>query len=154
MKIDKKTSISLLVFVVLCLLVGYVGSLFQEDALLNWYPTLDKSPLTPPSIAFPIVWTILYIMMGVSITLIVNGKNKNRTVCYKVFSWQLIANFMWSILFFHFENPLWGLVDIVVLDLLAILYAFLAFRFSRWASILFVPYIVWLLFATYLNGYI
>ena len=154
MKIYIKYSINIFVFVVLCLLVGYVGSMFQEEALLTWYPTLNLSPLTPPAIVFPIAWTILYIFMGISIALILNSPRKSRTICYKVFAWQLVANFLWSIIFFYFENPFWGMIDIIVLDVLVIFYTFVSYKYNRLSSILFIPYVLWLLFATYLNGYI
>lgn len=136
----------------LCLLIGFLGSQFQSSALTEWYPLLNKSALTPPDIAFPIAWGILYICMGISLgRLLVQGKGKG---IISVWITQLIFNFLWSIFFFYFRNPLIGFVDIVVLDLLVIAYIFLAARRDRAATWLFVPYLLWLLLATYLNGYV
>lgn len=138
--------------ILLCLLIGFLGSRFQSSALTEWYPLLNKSALTPPNLAFPIAWGILYICMGVSLgRLLVQGKGKG---IISVWVTQLIFNFLWSIFFFYFRNPLIGFVDIVVLDLLVIAYIFLAARRDRAAAWLFVPYLLWLLLATYLNGYV
>lgn len=136
----------------LCFAVGLSASYFQSDSLAEWYPLLDKSSLTPPALAFPIVWSILYVCMGVSLgRLIVGCRDK---VLLGLWGVQLLLNFLWSIFFFTCRNPLLGLVDILLLDVLVLLYMVNSRRYDKVASWLFAPYFLWLLLATYLNGYV
>ena len=140
--------------VLVCFLVGICASFIQSDALQNWYPYLNKPSLTPPNIVFPIAWSILYICMGISIGYIINTKRPERWLFINVFILQLFLNFTWSILFFYLENPALGMINIVGLDALIIYYAIRAFPIYKLSAILFIPYILWVTFAAYLNLYI
>lgn len=135
----------------LCLLIGFFGSLVQTDSIELWYPLLNKSPLTPPNIAFPIAWTILYILMGLSVGILINKQYK---AILSLWGTQLFVNFLWSVLFFNMQNPLFGLIDILILDALVFIYIVNTIKISKLASYMFVPYLIWILFATYLNLYI
>lgn len=146
--------ITIPVSVLICFAVGLTASYFQYDALQQWYPLLERSTLTPPNIVFPIVWSILYLFMGISVGLVAGSIYTNKRFIIVVFALQLLLNFMWSILFFYMRNPLWGLIDIIALDIVVLLYMALTQRLHRTAFYLFVPYIIWLMLATYLNGYI
>ncbi len=137
--------------VMLCFAVGLLSSYVQSSALEEWYPTLVKSPLTPPGAAFAIAWGILYLLIGISIgTLLARG---DMSVA-RLWILQLVVNFMWSVLFFAMRNPLLGLIDILILDVLVFTYIVYAAGRRKIAAWLFVPYMLWLLFATYLNGYV
>lgn len=149
-----KLFFTIIIAAVICLLIGYGGSEVQVESLHTWYPTLAKSPLAPPNILFPIVWSILYAMMGVSIALIIHSTKIKRSICINLFIVQMIANFLWSFLFFYLESPLLGMIDIILLDILVIIYIWKSYPVNRISAYLFIPYILWLLFATYLNGYI
>lgn len=149
----KKVS-SIIVPVIICFLVGFTASYFQKDAIANWYPFLNKPSLTPPNIVFPIAWSIIYLCMGISIGLIQISNTLRRTKLITIFCIQLLLNFGWSILFFYFRSPLWGMIDILLLDVFVTIYAFMSYPVKKASSILFWPYIVWIYFATYLNGYI
>ena len=149
-----KTYLSIIAVVLTCLIMGYSSSLFQVESMHTWYPYINKSPLTPPNIAFPIAWTILYIMMGISVGLIMNSSTPKKFVCIKVFIIQFVLNLLWSIFFFYFRNPLMGFIDILLLDLFVIIYIAKCAKTFTVSSMLFIPYLLWLLFATYLNGYI
>ena len=92
--------------------------------------------------------------MGISFGLTLSAPAKDKLGVILLFVLQLLLNFMWSWLFFYWCNPTWGLIDLLLLDVIAILYMFRSYRLSHAASWLFVPYILWLLFATYLNGYV
>lgn len=139
----------------LCLAVGWVSSLLQGRALAEWYPQLIKSPLTPSALAFPVAWSLLYVCIGISGGVIATSESTVRRGALRLWAGQLAFNFGWSLLFFTFENPLLGLVDIVVLDLLVVLYVVRTLRHrQRLAGWLFVPYLMWILFATYLNLHI
>ena len=140
---------------VLCLAVGFVASRFQADSLQTWYPSLAKPSLTPPNIVFPVVWTLLYICMGLSVGLILNSATSfRRQLLVVIFIMQLALNFCWSLIFFYFQNPAGGLVVIILLVACLILYAVKAWPISQAASALFWPYIFWTAFATYINAYI
>lgn len=149
-----RTVIAVPMWVLICFAVGLTASYFQNEALTMWYPLLHRSSITPPNIVFPIVWSILYLLMGVSAGLIQGSGNETRRLVLTVFVVQLVLNFMWCITFFAMRNPLLGLLDILLLDAMVLLYIVLSFRVNRWASYLFIPYIVWLMIATYLNAFI
>lgn len=143
-----------LIPVIICFLVGVSASFIQSDSIEHWYPFLKKPSLTPPNIVFPIAWSILYLCMGVSIGFIINSQSPKKKYFMGLFAAQLFLNFMWSILFFYFRNPLWGLIDILALDVVIINYAIKTYKEFRISSLLFFPYIAWVTFATYLNLYI
>ena len=138
--------------ILLCFAVGLSASYFQSDSISEWYPLLNKPALTPPNGAFPIAWSIIYICMGLSLgRLIERGADKTLSVLWGI---QLVVNFLWSLLFFAFRNPFLGLIDILLLDILVWIYISRAYRKEKAAALLFVPYFLWLLLATYLNGYV
>lgn len=138
--------------VLLCVGGGFLVSLLQRSAIAEWYPSLQKPMITPPAVAFPIVWAVLYVMMGLSLSFLMS----RRPASWLLGLWgaQLALNFLWSLLFFMFRSPLWGLVDILLLDFLVVLYIVKVYTTSAVSSWLFVPYALWLLLATYLNAYI
>ena len=105
-----------LIPVLACFAVGISASFFQASSIAEWYPTLTKPTLTPPNIVFPIAWSVLYLCMGLSLgRLIVRRQHKG---IIRLWVLQLIANFLWSILFFTLRNPLAGFIDIVLLNIL------------------------------------
>ncbi|WP_075560013.1 TspO/MBR family protein [Parabacteroides timonensis] len=146
--------LSIIIPILICFFVGLTASYFQADAIKNWYPTLVKPALTPPNIVFPIAWSIIYICMGISIGLIINSAIEQKRFFVKAFIMQLFFNFTWSIGFFYFQNPLIGFINILLLDIFVINYTLKSYPVNKASSILFIPYVAWLLFATYLNGYI
>lgn len=145
-----------LIPVLVCLGIGASAGWLQTEALAEWYPTLVKSPLTPPALAFPVAWGILYICMGISLGVVLARRRAvpGRAALVALWGVQLAANFLWSLLFFRMRNPAAGLVDIVLLDLLVLAYTVVAWRGCRPSAWLFIPYLLWLLFATYLNAFV
>lgn len=137
--------------VLLCFGIGFAASRFQAEAMVEWYPYLNKSGLTPPNMTFPIAWSIIYLLMGLSL-----GRVLNKGYKKSIFIWtvQLVLNFLWSILFFTMRMPLWGFIDILFLDASVICFMISVFKKDKPALYMFVPYILWLVVATYLNGYI
>ena len=140
--------------VIICFLVGFTASYFQSEAIQTWYPTLNKPAITPPNIAFPIAWSIIYLCMGISIGLILNSKEHKKKFLTSLFAVQLFLNFTWSISFFYLQNPLLGFINIILLDLAILYYALKCYPTQKVSGILFIPYILWLSLATYLNAYI
>ena len=143
---------ALLAFVALCLAVGWIGGQVTAPAILDWYPTLAKPSWTPPNAAFPIVWTLLYVVMAISAWLVWRRPDgPSRRPALIAFFIQLALNFLWSMLFFGLRNPFLGLIDIVLL-LAAILATILLFRrVSGMAALLLLPYLAWVGYASALN---
>ena len=140
--------------ILICFFVGLTASYFQADAIKNWYPLLNKPDLTPPNIVFTIAWSVIYLCIGISIGIIFLSDSMMKKELVKLFSIQLIFNFAWSILFFYLRNPLLGFIDILILDIYVTIYAVKSYPIRKVSSLLFFPYIIWIYFATYLNGYI
>ena len=136
--------------IALCMSVGFSASLFQREAIAEWYPFLNKPVLTPPNGAFPIVWGILYILIGISLGRI---WGKGLKVSQREWWIQLALNFCWSIAFFFLREPLWGMGIILILDVVVLDYILITFKKDKLAAACFMPYILWLLWATYLNAY-
>lgn len=149
-----RKALNIIIPILVCFLVGLSASYFQADAIKNWYPTLIKPAVTPPNIVFPIAWSIIYVCMGLSIGLLINSTIERRRFFIKAFIFQLFFNFTWSISFFYIQNPLIGFINILLLDIFVINYTLKSYLVNKASSILFIPYVIWLLFATYLNGYI
>ncbi|MDE6507001.1 MAG: tryptophan-rich sensory protein [Alistipes sp.] len=136
----------------LCLALGAFAGWLQHGSMIEWYPTLQKSTATPPNLLFPIAWGILYVLMGVSAGRILTAPSDHRGEVMTIWGFQLGFNFLWSILFFVARSPLLGMIDIVALDALVMLYIAHSYRIRRDAAWLFVPYLAWILYATYLNA--
>ena len=149
-----KAFFTVLRFVALSLIVGYLSMLLQRESLEVWYPLLRKSSLTPPGYVFAIVWSILYVLMGVSVALVSRARTNYSWVLVLLFYLQLLLNLMWSFCFFFLQLPLLALVVLFALMLCVAAYVVGAYDRHRWASLLNVPYLLWLLFAAYLNGYV
>lgn len=135
----------------LCLLAGGVSSLAQAGALESWYPSLAKPFFTPPDRIFPIAWSILYILAGVSIGLVLRSEGEGKKFVAAVFCAQMAANALWSFLFFGLRNPALALADSIVLLGLSMLYARAAAGISKAAAAAFLPYVIWCAFAALLN---
>ena len=119
---------------------------------LTWYSALNQPPFTPPAWVFPPVWTFLYFTMLAALILFAfkkTGKSKKRG--YILFFSQLVLNLIWTPVFFYMQNPLWALVIIIILNLLVFLNIISFFKVSKAAGGVLIPYMVWILFATYLN---
>lgn len=143
----------LIIGVVFCLTAGLIASLATRSSILTWYPSLQKPSFTPPDWLFAPVWILLYIMMGISVSLVwMRGWRKQsvRTAMI-LFVIQLFFNAMWSIAFFGLRSPLLGLIDITILFVSLSITIFYFFRLSSWAASLLIPYLLWVSFAAILN---
>ena len=120
-----------------------------SDAFQNFNPP----PLTPPAVLFPIVWSILYTLMGISMALVVTseGSAEQKGKSIKIYALQLFFNFLWSIIFFRFQAYLLASVWIVALLILIALMIKEFYKTSHLAAYLQIPYLIWVTFATYLT---
>lgn len=149
----RRTISYIIVSVVICLLVGFLSGFATQSSVDVWYATLNKPSFNPPNWVFGPVWTVLYIMMGIAAGIVWSkGLHHQwvKTALYH-FSFQLIFNAMWSVVFFGFQQPFWAML--VILFLLAlILLTIKSFRdVSKTAAYLMIPYFLWVCFATLLN---
>ncbi len=148
------TALKLVGAILLCEAAGFFGTLFTMPAIESgWYATLEKSALTPPDFVFGPVWTALYALMGVALFLVWRGEALYRLKrrAAHLFFIQLALNVLWSFLFFGLQSPLAALADIAVLWLMIISTIIAFAKCSRAAAWLFLPYLLWVSFAAYLN---
>lgn len=135
----------------LCYAVEWGASFFTQSSVANWYVSLKKPFWNPPDIAFPIVWTILYTLMGVSFGIILCNPNAYTFSVFLAFFVQIFLNFTWSFSFFYMESPALGLVNILLL-FFAIVWNIYVFNLhSQLAAILLIPYFLWVAYAISLN---
>ena len=123
---------------------------FMKDSL--WYYALNKSPLTPPAWVFPIAWTILYLMVAISLLFYVKGGlSKDKAIPLLVFSLQIVLNILWSPVFFDSHDI--NLAFVIILMLIVFVFAniILFYKKSKLSAYLLIPYFLWLIFAGYLN---
>ena len=149
-----KLNIKLLIkSIALPLLVGLISGLLTRNAMQD-FQTLVKPPLAPPGRLFPVVWTILYTLMGISAYLIQTSSAdpEVKSDALMIYRYQLIVNFLWPVLFFSFGWYLFAFAWILLLWGLVILMIWDFSKISKTAAYLNIPYLIWLTFAAYLNG--
>ena len=142
-----------LVCVPVIVLLGFLsGTAAQSGPQNPWFAALAKPAAYPPPQLFGIVWTVLYVMMGLALAMVLAARGaRGRGVAAIVFTVQLLLNLAWSPVFFGAHQLTGGLILIGVLDLTVLLTVFLFRKVRPVAALLLVPYVLWLLFATYLN---
>lgn len=138
----------------LCFVLGGLAGWLQQDAIEEWYPLLDKPTAVTAQCGFSKSHGASLPLHGYLGRLVLTSEAPARKSAVRLWFLQLGCNFLWSILFFVCRSPLLGMVDIVALDVLVILYLVRSANVRAAAAWLFVPYLCWLLFATYLNAYI
>lgn len=152
LKKNEKKIIVLIASIGICMSAGIIGSIFTSQSVDSWYKAINKPEITPPNWIFAPVWTLLYIMMGISLFFVwTSQRTARKTIALIIFFLQLILNMLWSAIFFGLQDVFLALVDIVLLWT-GIFFTILAFRrVSNIAAYLLVPYILWVSFATFLN---
>ncbi len=148
----KKNWKTLLLFIAIPLIVGALAALITGGGMTE-FAAINAPTLSPPAWLFPVVWTILYTLMGISSYLVYisdapSGEIRSALTLYGI---QLIVNFLWPIFFFEFGMYLFSFVWLLLLWVLVLWTIILFFRISKPAGWLMIPYLVWLTFAAYLN---
>lgn len=118
----------------------------------EWYKKQKKSSLTPPGYVFGIAWSILYVILAIYFVLALNTPGSQIALAY--FIVQMLFNISWTYVFFNRKLQVTALVMILVMILFSILSMMEMFKLNKMVALLLIPYISWLCFATYLNGYI
>ncbi len=142
-----------IIAIVLCELTGAISGLISMTSMNPWFDTINKPSWNPPSYLFGPVWAVLYLLMGISFTLIWKSSAPIATkrIAETVFFIQLCLNFCWSILFFKLHSPALALIDILLMVVAILITIFRFASISKAAAWLLVPYILWVCFATMLN---
>ena len=149
--------LKLIIAIIIPLAVGMLSSFITKDAMMS-FNTMRKPPLSPPGILFPIVWSILYVLMGISSYIIFVSDEKNvgsnlilKNKCLLLYVAQLIFNFFWSIIFFKFKLYYVAFAWLIVLWILVFLLIGESKKINKVSSYLLMPYLAWMTFAAYLN---
>jgi tryptophan-rich sensory protein len=117
-----------------------------------WYVALQKPMGTPPGIVFPVAWTLLYLLMGIAVARVARTSHPLRQAALRLFYLQLLLNAAWTVFFFGLQQPVFALVDLLMLDAAVLLTLLVFRRIDRVAGALLLPYLLWIAFATYLNA--
>ena len=140
---------SLIIAILIPLAVGSFSALISGN--MSLYSTINKPAFSPPSIVFPIVWTILYVLMGISSYIIYSSDSADKTKALKIYALQLFFNFCWSILFFRYNLYLLSFLWLVILIVLICIMIKDFYKINPAAAYLQIPYLLWCIFAAYLN---
>lgn len=147
----KLSYIAICIFI--CLVIGFLSSMATQSSVNTWYVTLNKPCFNPPNWLFAPVWTVLYILMGISAGWVWSKGVYHKwvqTALYH-FGFQLLLNALWSIAFFGLRNPFLGLLIILALIVMLSLTIRWFYVVSKVAALLLVPYLLWVCFAAALN---
>lgn len=148
----KHSIVDLLIYIVSAEAVGALSALFS-GGFGDFYTKYEKPPLLPPAWLFPVVWTVLYALMGISAYLIKSSGGDEYSVsrALKLYWIQLAVNFSWSIVFFRFE-ALWAAVAVILVLLALIIAMISSFKKIRpLTAYINIPYLIWVAFASYLT---
>ena len=147
-----KKILTLFASIIIAQLAGAVGSIFTAPSIQSWYVFLEKPFFAPPNWLFAPAWITLYALMGIAAFLVWQKRRKVevKSALYFYFA-QLLLNASWSVAFFGLQNPFLGFLVIIALWLLILVTMVKFYKIERIAGLLFIPYILWVTFATMLN---
>lgn len=135
--------IEFLFYLLFPIILGGIGGIFSNTEM---YKMLINPPFAPPSILFPIVWTILYAIMGITSYMVRDNKKAIR-----VYLVQLFINVLWTLIFFNFKKYLLSFIWIIILIILVLIMIIRFYKVNKNAGLLNIPYLLWLIFASYLT---
>ena len=146
----KKINIKeLLFYIIITLIIGGIPSLFIKTSEV--YGKLNKPPLSPPGIIFPFVWGTLFILMAISIYRVMKSDSDKKSEARLIYFIQLIINAFWTPIFFGLNQYFLAFLWILMLILLVVTMLILFYKIDKVSAYLNIPYLIWLLFACYLN---
>ncbi len=141
---------SFIIAILIPLATGLLSGFISKDSMMT-FSQLNKPLLSPPGWLFPIVWTFLYILMGIASYVIYKSEHPSKNKALLIYFIQLIFNFFWSILFFNFNLYFISFIWIVILWILIIFTILSFYSIKPNPAYLLIPYLVWVAFAAYLN---
>lgn len=140
-----------LLSILISVAVGGLSALLTKDNM-EVYSGLNQPPLAPPMIVFPIVWSILFVLMGISSAAVYNErKNTDVSSALKIYGLQLIVNFFWSLIFFNMQAYLFAFIWLILLWILIAAMIVQFYKIKPAAAYLQIPYLLWVTFAGYLT---
>lgn len=140
---------TLIISILIPNVIGFLGSLLGSP--MKNFDTIIKPFFTPPEIVFPIVWIILFTLMGVSSYLIFESKSPYKKTALTIYGIQLILNSLWNLFFFNLKWFLFSFILVLVIIILVIIMIYYFEKINKTAAILQVPYLLWLIFASILT---
>jgi translocator protein len=144
---------TIIICIALPLVAGGISGLATSGNINTWYAALNKPVFNPPNYLFGPVWTMLYILMGISLYMIWKSPPGDaRNYALVIFGIQLLLNFAWSFIFFHFKLLGWALVEIIMVWCGVLAMVIIFQRISKTAAYIQLPYLLWVSFASLLNG--
>lgn len=139
-------------FILLSVGTGVLAALLTSGGTDLYNGTLIKPPLSPPAVLFPIVWTVLYTLMGISAANVwLSPESKDRKTGLNLFVAQLVVNFFWSLIFFNAQAFGFAFLWLLLLWVLIVLMILSFYKTDKLAALLQIPYLLWVSFAGYLN---
>ena len=152
MRYMMKTILGVIISIILAQMAGAIGSVFTISSIQTWYVYLEKPFFSPPNWLFAPAWITLYTLMGIAAFLVWQKRQESRA---KSALWlyliHLVLNSLWSVIFFGLQNPAWAFFEILILWVLIVIVAWKFYKIIIIAGILFIPYIIWVTFASILN---
>ena len=150
-----KKILTLFASIIIAQLAGAVGSIFTAPSIQSWYVFLEKPFFAPPNWLFAPAWITLYALMGIAAFLVWQKRRKVevKSALYFYFA-QLLLNASWSVAFFGLQNPFLGFLVIIALWLLILVTMVKFWKIERFAGFLFIPYLLWVSFASVLNYFV
>jgi len=141
----------LILSLVIVYLISAIGSQFTSNNVnSSWFEQI-KPLITPPNIVFPIVWSILFFLMGISLYFLIINTAKEKNKIIWIFAIGLLLNILWSLFYFSMRNPVYSFIDLILLWISILLVIILSWKKIRIVSYLNIPYLLWLTFAGILN---
>ncbi|WP_316830125.1 TspO/MBR family protein [Pedobacter aquatilis] len=145
--------VAFIINIAITLSIGALGGWATAQSVRSWYPTLNKPSFNPPNQLFAPVWTSLYVLIGIAAYLVWTKRAEivhfPRTVA--IYFIQLILNLCWSFIFFYLHEIGFALAEIIVLLVIIIINAIMFYKINKLAGLLFIPYILWVSFASFLT---
>jgi benzodiazapine receptor len=142
--------LKLIICILICQVIGLLGSFFNIKSIPGWYSRQKKPGFNPPNWIFGPVWTLLYLLMGISLYLVLIS-GKGTTLAIIIFSIQLFLNLIWSAIFFGMKKPFFAFIEIIFLWLSILINILVFYGISKASSYLLIPYLLWVSFAAILN---
>jgi len=148
-----KTSLKLLLCIIIPLAIGAVSGVATTSSIDTWYVNIEKPSFNPPNYLFGPIWTTLYVLMGISFFMILQSKKSElKTKAIAIFCIQLFLNFWWSFIFFKFQLLGLAFIEIILIWLSIAAMIILFFEINKTAALLQIPYLLWVSYASVLNG--
>ncbi|MEG2283563.1 MAG: TspO/MBR family protein [Bacilli bacterium] len=141
----------LLIFIMLTFFIGSFFAIFINNS--NLYNSINNA-IEIPNYIFPIVWSILYLLMGISIYIVMESKSINKSKAINIYILQLLVNSTWTLLFFGFKLYILSFIWIILLIVLVIIMIYRFYNINKLSGLLNLPYLVWLIFAAYLSFFV